>query len=87
MKYCEVLQGSIFALLLFLAWIHDPPCPFNILNPIMFAGDTNLFHEHKNITKVFATVNEDLKNFNDWFILNKLFLLARQTAYKSRSKN
>ena len=77
MKYCEVLQGSIFALLLFLAWIHDPPCPFNILIPIMFAGDTNLFHERKNITKVFATVNEDLKNFNDWFILNKLFLLAR----------
>ena len=77
MKYFEVLQGSIFALLLFLAWIHDPPCPSNILNPIVFAGHTNLFHEHRNITKVFATVNEDLKNFNDWFILKKLFLLAR----------
>ena len=43
-----------------------------ILNPIMFADDTNSFHKHKNTIKLCATVNEELMNINDWFIANKL---------------
>ena len=37
----------------------------------MFADEANLFYEHKNI-KLFATVNEELININDWFMANKL---------------
>ena len=47
----------------------------------MFADDTNLFHGHKNIIKLFATVNEELMNINDWFMTNKLSLNVGRTKY------
>ena len=40
----------------------------------MFANNTNLFYEHKNVITLFATVNEELMNINDWFMVNKLSL-------------
>ena len=46
----------------------------------MFADDTNLFYEHKNI-KLFTTVNEKLMNINDWFMANKLSLNVGKTKY------
>ena len=62
---CGVPYCSILGLLLFLVYVNDHPSSSKILNPIMFANDTNLFHEHKNIIKVFVTVNEELLNLND----------------------
>ena len=47
----------------------------------MFADDTNLFYEHKNIIKLFATVNEELMNINDWFMANRLSLNVGKTRY------
>ena len=41
----------------------------------------NLFYEHKNILKRFATVNEELMNINDWFMENKLSLNVGKTKY------
>ena len=36
-----------------------------ILDPIMFADDTDCFHKQKNTIKLCATVNEELMNIND----------------------
>ena len=69
-----VPQGSIFGLLVFLVYFNDLSFSSKILNPIMFANNTNLFYEHKNVIKLFATVNEELMNINDWFMVNKLSL-------------
>ena len=69
-----VPQGSIFGLLVFLVYFNDLSFSSKILNPIMFANNTNLFYEHKNVIKRFATVNEELMNINDWFMANKLSL-------------
>ena len=69
-----VPQGSIFGLLVFLVYFNDLSFSSKILNPIMFANNTNLFYEHKNVIKLFATVNEELMNINDWFMANKLSL-------------
>ena len=44
-----------------------------------FADNTNLFHEHENITNLFATVNEELTNINNWFMSNKLSLNVAKT--------
>ena len=71
---CGVPQGSILRPLLFLVYINAFPSYSKILNPVMFADDKNLFYEHKNIRKLFATVNEELINISDWFMANKLSL-------------
>ena len=51
------------------------------LNPIMFADDTNLFYSHKNISNLFKTVNNELKNIHEWFKANKLSLNISKTKY------
>ena len=74
-------QGPILGRLLFLLYFNDLPSSSKILNPIMFADDTNLFYKHKNIVKLFATVNKELMNINDWFMANKISLNVGKMKY------
>ena len=78
---CGVPQGSILGPLLFLIYVNDLPNSSNILVPIMFADDTNLFYSHKNIKTLFSTVNQELNNLNEWFKSNKLSLNTKKTKY------
>ena len=61
---CSATQGSILGPLFFLVYVNNILFSSKILIFIMFADNTNLFHEHKNIIKPFATVNEKLWNIN-----------------------
>ena len=47
----------------------------------MFAGDTNLFFNHKNIKHLFTVVNNEVENIKDWFTANKLCLNVEKTKY------
>ena len=42
-------------------YINDLPNVSNILDPIMFADDSNLFYSHCNIKELFTTVNKELQ--------------------------
>ena len=49
----------------------------NILKPIMFAGDTNLFSSQKSITELFYTVNSKLIKVFVCFNANKPSLIHK----------
>ena len=58
---CGVLQGSILGTLLFLIYVNDLNNAPDILDPIMFADNRNLFYFHKSIHQLFTKVNEELE--------------------------
>ena len=76
-----VPQGSILEPLLFFIYVIDRCNASNILDPIMFADDTNLFLSHQNINTLFKIFNEGLKKFWDWFKASKLSLNNREIKY------
>ena len=78
---CGVPQGSILGPLLFLIYVNDLSSSSRILEPIMFADDTNLFFSHKDIKELFRTVNFELEKICTWFKANKLSLNEGKTKY------
>ena len=61
--------------------MNDLPNVSNMLDPIMFADDTNLFFSNSNIKTLFATVNHELEKISLWFIANRLSLNVKKTKY------
>ena len=67
--------------LLFLLYANGLKNASSILDPIMFADDTNLFYTHSNTQKLFSTMNEELASINQWFTSSKLSVNAKKTKY------
>ena len=78
---CRVSQGSILGPMLFLLYINDLPQASKLLDPIMFADDTNLLYSGKDIHLFFNTVNNQLSNFSHRFNSNKLSLNVDKTNF------
>ena len=71
---CGVPQGSFLRPLLFLVYDNDLPNASRLLDAILFADDTNLFFNHKDIKHLFTVVNNKVVNIKVWFTANKLSL-------------
>ena len=62
----------------FFVYINDLLFVSDVLDPIMFADDTNLFYSHKDINTLFLKVNNRLHKINQWFTSNKLSLNVKK---------
>ena len=76
---CGVPQGSILGPLLFILYMNDICYTSKILKMILFADDTTVFHSDKNISRLCAIMNDELKEVSNWFKANKLSLNAKKT--------
>ena len=53
------------------------------VNLFLYADDTCLVHQHKDINKIENQLNEDFSNICDWFVNNKLSIHFGEDKTKS----
>ena len=74
-----VPQGSCLGPLLFLVYINDLPRAIKNSTTSMYADDTSLCFQSKDLSRVNEALNEDLSRLDAWLICNKLSLNVAKT--------
>ena len=67
--------------LLFLIYINDLGNISNSIKLILFADDSNLFINGKDINEIATKLNLELKNIQEWLKSNRLSLNIKKTQY------
>jgi len=78
---CGVPQESILRPLLFLLFINDFSSVSDTLYSILFADDTNVFLEGKNVDILIDVIQLELHKLNTWLQTNKLTLNLTKTHF------
>ena len=79
---CGVPQGSILEPHLFSIYVNDMPKVVKC-DLFLYADDTCLVCQHKDINKIENQLNEDFSNICDWFVDNKLSIHSGEDKTKS----
>ena len=79
---CGVPQGSILGPLLFLLYVNDMPQAVDC-DLYLYADDSCLVFQHKNVKEIEKQLNKDFSNICDWFIDNKLSIHFGEDKTKS----
>ena len=93
---CGAPQGLIWGPLLFLIYVNDMPQAVNS-NLFLYADNSCLMFQHKEVEEIEKGLNNDFENFCDWFLDSKLnihfgegktksILLASQRKIKTIKK-
>ena len=69
---CGVPQGSILGPLLFLIYINDLPQSLSETASNLYADDTCIYYQHRDIQKIENVLNKEFSSLCEWFIDNKL---------------
>ena len=78
---CGVPQGSVLGPLFFILYVNDMVRACPELGLVLFADDTNIFAEDRDVRQLFKKVNEGLARLDIWFRCNKLTLNLKKTEY------
>ena len=78
---CGVPQGSVLGPLLFLTYINVLPNISKKLKFFLFADDTNIYYEAKNLKEMEKVVNKELKFLHLWLSVNRLSLNIDKTNF------
>ena len=79
---CGVPQGSILGPLLFLLHVNDMGQVVNC-DLLLYADDTGLIFQHKDINIIEHQLNRNFSNICDWFVDNKLSIHFCEDKTKS----
>ena len=72
---------ALYQVSFFLIYINDITNVSRLLQLLLFADDTNIFLEHRDIKALIEIVNSELVKLADWFPANRLSLNVSKTNF------